>query len=282
MAKKQVGHFLSFDAQKGLIFRDSSNNENDVFKLDAPAGVPRQTRRPKVLRMEFDRLPRPLAGSLLDGGAAVFGAPTGAAGDENILIWPNHALEYHILGTQTILAPSMVATGLDITCDDTENDGLELCPGILASNGDFVFTVGTDPAFYMELNFTISDVSDFDALLVGFRKLEAYQADHNDYDEKACLDVVSGDIKIRTALNGAADVVTDTTANWADGETHSLKVLVGAAGVVTYQVDDATPATVAAFTFDDAEVVVPFIHFLKAASPQAGTIVLHHLEVGMQ
>lgn len=282
MAKKQVGHHLSLDAEKGIIFRDSSNNENDILKLDAPTGVPRFTRKPKVLRLEFDRLPRPLAGSLLDGGAAVFGAPTGAAGDENILIWPDGSLEYHILGTQTILAPSMVATGLDITCDDVENDGLELCPGILASNADAVFTVGTDPAFYMECKLAISDVSDFDDLAVGFRKLEAYQANVDDYDEMAALNVISGDVKIETILNGAGTTTTDTTDNVADGATVSLKVLVSAAGVVTYQIDDAAPTTVAAFTFDDAEVVVPFIYFLKAASPQAGTIVLHHLEVGLQ
>ena len=278
MAKKQIGSHHSFESELGIIFRDSADAENDIWKLDAAKGVPRHVRRNKVLRHEFIRMPEPLG--QVKGATA--GLPTGAAGDENLLLWPGLILEYHILGTQTIVKPLMKAAGLDIgSLDQTANDGLELCPGILASNGDYVFTVGTDPAFYMEAKIKIADVSGTDDLAVGFRKLEAYQANVDDYDEMACLNVIAGDVKIESILNNAATVTTDTTDNVLDAGTVSLKVLVSSAGVVTYQIDDAAPTTIAAFTFDDAEVVVPFIYFLQDTDI-AGEVDLIHLEVGMQ
>jgi len=234
------------------------------------------SKRPKNLRFEFDRAPRPIASISGAGGAA-----TGTAGDENMLMWPGLTLEYHILGTQTIVFPSMTTTGLDIgSLDQTANDGLELCPGI-NSDHDQRFVVGTDAPFYAEAKIKVADVSGTDDLAFGFRKVEAYQANIDDYDEMAVLNVISGDINIETILNGAATTTTDTTDNLADAGTVSLKVLVSAAGVVTYQIDGAAPTTTAAFTFDDAEVLVPFLYFLQDTDI-AGTVELIHWEAGHQ
>lgn len=207
------------------------------------------------------------------------GAAGGSTGDENVALFPETALEWHVLGTQTILAPSLAATGLDINQDQTDNDGIELTQGILA-NARHAYTVGTDGPFFFRAKFSIADVSGTDDCAVGFRKAEAYQANIDDYDEMAALNVISGDVKIETILNGGATTTTDTTDNWADGATHTLKVKVSKTGVVTYELDGAAPTTVAAFTFDTSEVVVPFMYFLNA-SDVAGAVVVQEWECGL-
>lgn len=208
------------------------------------------------------------------------GAATGTAGDENLCMLNDSIFEYHILGTQTIVAPSLGTYGLNISMDAADNDGAEFCLGINARNRG-VFTVGTSPAFFARMKFRITDVSDTDDCAFGFRKVEAYQANIDDYDEMAALNVISGNINIETILNGGATTTTDTTDDWADTATHELAVYVSAAGVVTYKIDGLPPSTTAAFTFDDAEVVVPFFYFLHAASSTAG-IELIEFECGLQ
>lgn len=239
-----------------------------------------KSKQGNFMELDFDSVPVYKGKVLADGTTYAHAAPTGATGDENIMSFPEGTLEWHVLGTQTILAPVLAATGLDCGMDQTNNDGIEICGGILAKN-KLTFTVGTDPAFYAKMQFAIGDVSGTDDCAFGFRKVEAYQANLDDYDELACLNVISGDIKIETILNGGATTTTDTTNNWADLATHELEVRVSAAGVVTYKIDGITPATVAAFTFDDGEVVVPFFYFLNAAD-LADTLIIKHFECGPQ
>jgi hypothetical protein len=217
------------------------------------------------------------------------GAATGTAGDENLLMVGGYGhvhatgFEWHVLGTQTILAPTKAAGGLDLNSQDqTDNDGIELSNGILyRANAPHTFKVGTDGAFYAKVTFSIADVSGTDDCAFGFRKCEDYQANVDDYDEMAALNVISGDIKIETILNGAATTTTDTTDNWADAASHTLAVFVSGAGVVTYQIDNAAPTTTAAFTFDDGEEVMPFLFFLNA-SDVAGAVVISSWDVGLQ
>jgi hypothetical protein len=191
------------------------------------------------------------------------GAATGTAGDENILMTTDTAFEYHILGTQTIVAPVITAAGLNLgSMDAAADDGLELNHGILTSQIPS-FTVGTDAAFFFRTRFSIDDVSGTDDCAIGFRKVEANQANIDDYADMAVLNVISGDIKIETAVGGASATTTDTTDNWANLATHELQVNVSAAGVVTYLIDGVAPTITAAFTFTDALNVMPFFYFLQ-------------------
>ena len=218
----------------------------------------------------------PLCGAKVGAGAA-----TGTGGDENLCRLNDSNWEYHMLGTQTIIAPIMGAGGLDInSLDQTANDGVELCLGINAANKG-VFVVGTSPAFFAKMKFSIADVTGADECAFGFRKVEAYQATLDGYDELVSLNSISGDINIETIINAGANVTTDTTDNWADTETHELEILVSAAGVVTYKIDGRPPTTTAAFTFDDAEVVVPFLYILNDTDV-AGAIILKEFECGLQ
>lgn len=236
--------------------------------------------KPRYMKINFDCHPIYKGKVLADGTTLAHAAPTGATGDENLMGFPEGTLEWHVNGTQTILAPALVATGLNVAQDQTANDGIEICPGILASS-KAAFVVGTDPAFYAKLKFSLADVSGTDDCAFGFRKVEAYQAAIDNYDEMAALNVITGNINIETILNNAATVTTDTTLNWADTETHTLEVLVSAAGVVTYRVDGITPPTVASFTFDAGEVVTPFFYFLHDTDI-CDTVILQSFECGHQ
>lgn len=204
----------------------------------------------------------------------------GTAGDVQAMRCSRNLFELVYLGAgQTLLSPSIVAAGLDVSLDAADNDGCEITMGI-TSRSKAAFTVGTDGAFYAKLKFTITDVSDTDDCLFGFRKAEAYQANVDDYDEMAAFNVNAGNVYLSTILNAGGTTDTDTTNNWADGAQYTLEVRVSESGVVTYKIDGAPPTTVAAFTFDDGEVVVPFFHFLHAAASSAG-IILDEIEVGL-
>jgi len=242
-------------------------------KLYIVSGAPRYYE--KYIHEMF-KVPFTLANGNVGGG------PLGTAGSINTLLMANgNYFNYVPLGGgQTLLGPIWVNPGLNVACDLTDNDGLEINHGVGASS-PFLFTVGTDPAFYCRLRFTIADVSGTDDCAFGFRKREANQANVDDYDEAAYLNVISGNITIETILNNGATTVTDTTQDWADGGTHSLTVKVSSAGVVTYQVDDAAPTATAAYTFDNAEVVMPFFYFLHATT-SPGAITLLEWEVGYQ
>jgi hypothetical protein len=226
----------------------------------------------------FEEFNTPIAASAVTGAVAA-----GTTGATNSLRTPYNFFEYHIKGAgQTILAPVATTAGLDISLDQTDDEGIEITPGILADNRrSGCFKVGTSAAFFVRCKFTIVDVSGTDDCAIGFRKAEAYQANIDDYDEAAFLNVISGDIKTETILNNAATVTTDSTLNWADGETHELEVRVSAGGAVTYLVDGASFASAVAFTFDAGEFVIPFIFFLHAADV-AGAVTVIEFEYGLQ
>lgn len=213
------------------------------------------------------------------------GATGGTAGDTNVLMTRDNLWEYNIKGTQTITAPSITnisagVNALDIGMDQTDNDGVEICPGILSGNR-MAFLTNTSNAFFFRIRMKIADVSGTDDLAIGFREAEAYQANLDDYTDMAVLNVISGDIKIETIVGGAATVTTDTTDNWADAATHELKVLVSSAGVVTYQIDGVAPTVTAAYTFTTGLYVVPFVFFLHATDV-AGAVQILEWECGYQ
>lgn len=221
-------------------------------------------------------------------------AAGGTAGDTNLLFFPGECLEmpstlleYHIKGTQTLVAPAFGANGLDIGLDQTSTDGVELSPGITA-RCPVAFTVGTDKDFFLEVTTKIEDVSGLQ-YTIGFRKAEAYQADDDDYNDMAAIGIVgtAGDIKLATILGNAATTTTDTTDDAADAAVLGLRVNVSSAGVVTYQRSLASgsalaaPTTTAAFTFANGTVLVPFIYCVNAADV-AGTVELQKFDCGLR
>lgn len=217
--------------------------------------------------------------------SALGSAATGATGDVNNMLFPETSFQYHIKGAgQTLLAPLYGASGLDIAMDQTSTEGVEINQGITA-NSRGAFVVGTDPAFFFSATLKVVDASGANPLLIGFRKAEAYQTSVAAYADYAAIGIIGTSspnvIKTTTEAAGAGNTDTDTTNTWADNATKTLKVLVSAAGVVTYQINGAAPTTVAAFSFTAADVVVPFLFFLNAAD-LANNVYLQAWECGLQ
>ncbi len=214
------------------------------------------------------------------------GVPTGATGDENLMVMQQgEILEQHINGAgQTIIAPVMDATGLLISLDLTDNEGAEYSWGILGTNRH-AYTIGTDAAFFFECKIKLADVTGVDPLYIGFRKQEAYQGTFTAYTDYAFIGVEetqnSALITIADELNGGGTTYTNTTDAWADGETHTLRVNVSAAGVVTYLIDGVAPSATHAFTFDNTDVVMPCLYFLHGTTTP-GEIHLIEMECGFQ
>ncbi len=211
-----------------------------------------------------------------------YGDPTGTTGDLNRALFRyGLAAQYHVKGTQTLLAPLLDNDkGLDISQDQTDNDGVEYVFGGLGTNGPFTFTVGTDNCF-IRVKFRIADVSGTDDCAVGFRKNEAMQANIDDYDEAAFLNVILGVVKAETILNNAATTTTtpSSTSAWADDATHELMVKVIGRSVSFFY--DGSPCTgLPAFSFDSGEVIVPFFFFLQATTTP-GKVWWKEVEVGL-
>jgi len=105
----------------------------------------------------------------------------------------------------------------------------------------------------------------------------------SNYTDFASIGIVGTAAKIetQTQLNSGGVTTTDSTQTASDGVAFQLKIMVSASGVVTYQFNYAEPTVVAAFTFDDGDVVIPFVRFTEAAdiTTQAAT---NFLECGFQ
>jgi hypothetical protein len=219
------------------------------------------------------------------GAAAGAGAATGTAGDINVLSTPENVFLYHIKGTQTLVAPIVTTVGLDIGMDQADNDGVELaCTTLAASRLKGVFLAGSDGGFYCRAKIKVADISGTDDLCVGFRKVEAFQANVDDYDEGAWLQVgggAAGRYNSETVLNNAATTTTNLGLTvWADGETHELEVRISPLRVATFYVDGVLAGTAPSFTFDADEILQPFIFFLHS-SDLAGLVEVIEWEAGL-
>ena len=69
--------------------------------------------------------------------------------------------------------------------------------------------------------------------------------------------------RVETILGDAATENVDTGENMADGVARTLEVRVTAAGLATFFIDGVKFAALNPYSFDTAEVIVPFIHWLQ-------------------
>ena len=195
---------------------------------------------------------------------------SGVDTETNVMICDGGLIfEYYNIGTQTILVPNIATLGLDIARDLTDNEGTEFSQGITAASRQ-AYTIGTDGPFHLKVTVNAVDVAGVDPLVVGFRKLEAYNSTFTSYTDFASIGIVGANnpakLQLVTNLNTGGAVTTDTTDTVADTVNVILEVIVSAAGVVTYTIDGDAPSTTAAFTFDSTDVVVPFISFTHATT----------------
>jgi pectin methylesterase-like acyl-CoA thioesterase len=223
---------------------------------------------------------------LLTTAATTAGAATGATGAVNLMqLQGGEIMEQFILGAgQTIIGPRMSTTGLLTSLDLTASEGAEYNFGVNATN-KHAYTIGTSPAFFIELSVNAADVGGLDPFMVGFRKQQANDATLSNYTDFVSIGArattAADVIVLQTQLNTGGVVITNTTDAWTDGQTKVFRVNVSSAGVVTYTINGAAPTVTAAFTFDSGDVVMPFIrHLFGAATP--GAINWISLKIGYQ
>lgn len=213
-------------------------------------------------RYSFDNFAVNPVTSKVGGGAA-----TGTAGDNNAMVTRFGLFEWFVIGTQTILAPSLDSFGLNLVQDAAAGgDGIELCQGVTTlSRANFL--VGTDKPFYMRCEFKVQDASGCNPLIIGLRKVQGFDATLANYTDFVSIGIVgtAGHLQIQTQKSTGGVVTTDTTQIVADGGVFRVAIYVEQDGSVTYTVNDSAPTVTAAYTFTTGLNVIPFVRFTQSA-----------------
>ena len=223
---------------------------------------------------------------IMQSNATTGVAPTGTNGDVNLMAMQKGVLmEQFIIGTQTIIAPRMTSNGLNIALDNTNAEGAEYNFGA-RNNARCAFTIGTSAAFFITARIYVEDISGCAPLMVGFRKVEANNAVLANYTDYAAIGINTAtsatNVTILTELNSGGQTATNTTDAWGgDLAAQTVTVKVSAAGVTTFEVNGVAATAAPAYTFDNTDVVMPFIHFLNGADI-AGEVSLVSLKIGFQ
>lgn len=197
----------------------------------------------------------------------VFQDPLGAAptGTANTLGWqlsPYTSLNRTNIGTQTIVAPVLDATGLLIDQDDTAGEGSHTSANE-QTLGVQQFVVGQQE-FSVCARIVMGDWTD-SHILVGFRKKAVYTADYNDYTDLAAIGsgAAAGDTITTTGiLNNAATVATASSDSYTDAVSAELLVTVDINGTVSCYVNGTSypiySVGTTALVLDAGDVMIPF------------------------
>lgn len=227
---------------------------------------------------------------------------SGTAGEINTPMIGGIPWVQQVIGTQTTLTAANAAGGVDIKMTDTNGQGNIWVPYCNTLKNPLCYTIGTDPAFFMLCEVQVTDWSGCQ-FMVGFEggtdgtpTLPALTATFADYTDKATIGNYAGgavNCQIATAISDDADVVTDTTIDFTDGDVAEFGVYVSATGVVSYTLRlaaSATPTTfvtktltnpASAFQFATGDAVVPFIFHINHTDT-ASAVVLRRLTIGPQ
>lgn len=214
------------------------------------------------------------------------GAATGTATNLNLCNTGKNTFEYFIIGTQTIVAPTITTGGLNICLDDgdTGSEGAEYTLGVTAQS-PAAYTVGTD-AFYMKYKIKVEDQSGITNLFGGFRLVEAYQAAIAGYNTYGAIGMkrvnasTTGDVYIASELDGDAGADLDTTNDFVENTFYTFGVYVSKGGDITYTIDGVAPTTTRAEQATAGDVMVPFIRYLDHTDTP-GVITLAEFECGL-
>lgn len=194
------------------------------------------------------------------------GLPSGTSLAENVISFGNgQSTHYYPLGTNTLVALTATASGIGCVLDATDGEGVELSAPTWSTSSKNAVVGQTAFSIFAQIN--IDDVSGLNPMWVGFRKQAAANATYTAYTDYALIGLgdAAGNIFTSTELNGGGNTNTDTTQNWADGETHELEVKVAIDGTVTFFIDGYKPTVTQTFTFDAGDTLIPvFCYALQA------------------
>lgn len=243
-----------------------------------------------------------------NSAAAVPAFPTASAGQTDIGYAENGlVLELFQTLAQTLMPTIHATKGLNIACDQTNNDALEIVVGSNVTVNSFANTAGTTPNSFFKVTFELTDVDGQDELVIGWRRQQTYSQSaafdgttdpvYTDFAAIGLVGATDGSISTVTDLNDSGTPTkTDTLFDWADAGIHTLEVRIvgrkaiylingvrvgadirkdGLGATITTQSTRTPPA----FTFDSTDVLVPFI-FLRQAANLGEGIYIRELEVG--
>ena len=141
------------------------------------------------------------------------------------------------------------------------------------------FIVGTHSG-YIDATFITSQWTDWDLVSIGFRKTEPVDLGHNAiigagtgdplYTDFSTYGIqIANKIQIATDLyDGGTGTYTDTNDTPTDSQNLRIRINLALSGAVTYQFVKnaiagagtlAAPSATAAFTFDSADTLIPYI-----------------------
>jgi len=197
---------------------------------------------------------------------------------------------FMVEGTIPAVDTNGTAAGLNLQGDaaTADNTGLELVFGGTQHGGNASCTIGTHGMVF-DATFNSVDFTDQDCVAIGFRKAEEFQTGHQAiiaaasgdavYTDYVAFGVLSpDDVQISTRLNDGTTAHVDSTQATAASGNHRFQVTVTSAGVVTFAHIGAAvmsagtlaaPSTTKAFTFDDGDVVVPYLSILSTNADSA-------------
>ena len=197
---------------------------------------------------------------------------------------------FMVEGTIPAVDTNGTAAGLNLQGDaaTADNTGLELVFGGTQHGGNASCTIGTHGMVF-DATFNSVDFTDQDCVAIGFRKVEEFQTGHQAilaaasgdavYTDYVAFGVLSpDDVQISTRLNDGTTAHVDSTQATAASGNHRFQVTVSSAGVVTFAHIGAAvmsagtlaaPSTTKAFTFDDGDVVVPYLSILSTNADSA-------------
>lgn len=230
-----------------------------------------------------DHTPRATTGADSTTGASASGAPTGATGAINRIIFDGVVgscpTDAFVMGTQTILAPVRHATlGINVSLDATANDGMQYHFGGNIAYNRFAHTVGTTADSFIKATVYIEDADGTDAFLIGWVKQETAQADFNDYADLVTIGDVSAAAKVVEIQGGAATVTSASLGTITDGAAYTFEVRVTKAGRVSYYFNGSLVNAGTTYTATNGLVLIPFMHFIQDTNVTEAY--LQKLEIG--
>ena len=197
---------------------------------------------------------------------------------------------FMVEGTIPVTDTNGTAAGLNLQGDaaTADNTGMELIFGGTQHGGGASCTIGTHGMVF-DATFNSVDFTDQDCVAIGFRKAEEFQTGHQPiiaaasgdavYTDYVAFGVLSpDDVQIATRLDDGTTAHVDSLQATAASGNHRFQVTVTSAGVVTFAHIGAAvmsagtlaaPSTTKAFTFDDGDVVVPYLSILSTNADSA-------------
>ena len=204
-----------------------------------------------------------------------------------------------VIGAVGATDANATVAGLNLQMDSTtaNNVGIEIVFGGNQFGSASNKIVAGTHSVVMDVTWNNEDWSDYDACVIGLRKVAEFSTGHGgilaagsgdpEYTDFVAFGNQQADmISIGSALNDAARTYTDTGDNPAANHNHRFQISLDSDGAVTYKHIGAAamrsgvlaaPGTTAAYTFDSGDTLVPYM--LIQGTNQNSAIYLKDLKI---